>query len=395
MEWGIISSNKDGGIDIPETWLFTHYFEALNTLFRIENSLRVFVYVVLKNVFKDKWDGINLTSDDGAETAVGKIAKQRMNQTKSFGYLEHLIPCPLMYMTSGELIRLITSEAYWPNFNGYFLGSKEIIKNKLEEIGAVRNALAHFRPIKKDDVELIKQNAKHVLSKIEKSLVDMIKCNNIVPTNTQDDWYKNFKLLDFDNFRVSFNQSNDEEWVKISFEYSCPILKKYGSEGYRNYSVLNLHTSYILRCYTDLKCFIIFLSESYIRPRIVNDDLVLKKLFTMIFSRKVLFENHEKIKGKFEKLLTKISEETELLMNDNLAKGEIVRTGSVRAHLRESKTDGSKFWTFNYESLNCEVKEEDPPEYWGRMGWVEENYVTSTDKYPWMPVTVSKPEIPF
>ena len=52
MEWKQ-SSEKDGATVIPSNWIYIHYYEALNTLFRVENSLRVFVYVVLKNIFFD------------------------------------------------------------------------------------------------------------------------------------------------------------------------------------------------------------------------------------------------------------------------------------------------------------------------------------------------------
>ena len=52
-------------------------------------------------------------------------------------------------------------------------------------------------------------------------------------------------------------------------------------------------------------------------------------------------------------------------------------------------------WSFDYESLRCEVNEDDPPEYWGRIGYIEKDYVTSTEDYPWMPVSVSKSNIPF
>jgi hypothetical protein len=131
-------------------------------LFRIENALRVFVYVVLKNEFKENWLGMNVASDDSEESTIAKIAKQRMNQAKVYGYLGFPIPCPLMCMTSGELIRFMTSDSCWKHFKNYFLGSKAIIKAKLDEIGTVRNALPHFPPLKPDDVELIKQNARHV-----------------------------------------------------------------------------------------------------------------------------------------------------------------------------------------------------------------------------------------
>jgi hypothetical protein len=53
------------------------------------------------------------------------------------------------------------------------------------------------------------------------------------------------------------------------------------------------------------------------------------------------------------------------------------------------------WWSFDHESLLCEVSEDDPFEYWGRLGYIEKDYVTSTEDYPWMSVNVSKSDIPF
>jgi hypothetical protein len=100
-----------------------------------------------------------------------------------------------MYLNSGELIQIICSETYWSLFKPFFRGKKEIIKNKLDEIGSVRNALAHFRPLKHDDVELIKQNVKHAFLGIEQCLEEMTQTHRVVPTNTEEQWYKNLITL--------------------------------------------------------------------------------------------------------------------------------------------------------------------------------------------------------
>ncbi len=53
MKWEDAEKNKDGSVKLPDNWLFLHYYEALTVLFRIENSLRTFVYVVLKDKKKN------------------------------------------------------------------------------------------------------------------------------------------------------------------------------------------------------------------------------------------------------------------------------------------------------------------------------------------------------
>ena len=194
MDWKS-ASTKDGKVSIPDTWLFLHYYEALNILFRMENSLRVFVYVVLKNRFKEKWAETTPQTAEGEQSTITATAARRITQAKGFGYLGYEIASPLMYLNSGELIQIICSETYWSLFKPFFRGKKEIIKNKLDEIGSVRNALAHFRPLKHDDVELIKQNVKHAFLGIEQCLEEMTQTHRVVPTNTEEQWYKNLITL--------------------------------------------------------------------------------------------------------------------------------------------------------------------------------------------------------
>lgn len=389
-------------IQIPFDWIFPCYYDALNALFRIENTLRVLVYVVLKDKFRDKWINIKATNDSDSEepsSTIGQIAKQRMNPTQRFGYLGHFVSCPLMYLTSGELIRLILSENYWEHFKPYFLGSKEIIKNKLDEISVVRNALAHFRPIRQDDIDLVKQNARHVLSKIESSLVDMMRCADVVPTNTQEEWYRQFRTLSTDQYKFSFNQSNDEKWVKVSFMYSCPafLLEKSGRN--RRYRALNLNTPAILHCFPQLKAFLILLSEkcpsSYHRLK-EDETPYLGKSIAMIFSREVLITEYQPIKQQIEELLLKLCEETSLLQDDQLARGELVQ--AIGTSIRAECEDNARYCSVNYDDLKgfrCSVQEDSPPEYWGEVGNIPDDYVTSAESYPWMPVCVALGDIPF
>jgi len=395
MEWKSINKKEGNAVDLPYNWLFTHYYDALNTLFRVENALRVFLFAVLKTTFEENWLDINVTSDDAKDATISKIAKQRMAQAKTFGYLGYKIPCPLMYMTSGELIRIITSDSYWKHFNIYFLGSKEIIKTKLEEIGSVRNALAHFRPIKQDDVDLIKQNARHVLSNIEVCLVDMMSCANTVPTNTSNDWYKELKTLGTDICILSFNQSNDEKWIMITVLYNCPVIGSSGSSHYRSDRVLTINTSSILKLFPILAGLVIFLAETLKHPTMEEAGPQCGKKFKMVFSQELLSRKHKEVKLEIEKVLLKISEETSLLEDDNLAKGELVQGVTISSQWKKHENKDTGYWSFDYRSLRCEVSEDDPPEYWGKIGFIDKDYVTSTEDYPWMPVSVSESEIPF
>ena len=291
-------------------------------------------------------------------------------------------------------MRLIVADSYWRYFHPYIPGSREIISNKLDEISSVRNSLAHFRPIKEDDIQLVKQNARHVLSRIELCLTDMMRCANTVPTNTLDEWYLELATLGTDHCRFSFKQSDDEQWVKVSFEYDCPILAEKGSENYRRYRVLSLNSPAILHSCPALQGLLIFLSERIPWPGMKDGVPGFRKSVAMVFSRAVIAQDHIRVKRQIEHTLLTVSEETALLLDDSLARGEIVQAVDANAS-RRGRNGESGYWGFDTQGLKCSVAEDDPPEYWGQLKNVSDDYVTSTDSYPWMPVTVSREEIPF
>jgi len=394
MKWKQAKPVKDGVI-IPQRWVYLRYYEAFNLLFRIENALRIFVYIILKNELRDKW--ADAVIDDDEQGTLNSLAKKRMSQAQTFGYLGHTITCPIMHLNSGELTRLIVSEAYWKLFKPYFLGGKEIIKNKFEEIGSIRNSIAHFRPIRADDVDAIKQNSKHVLLGIEKFLKQVLFQNDIVPTNTPDEWYTNLKTLGTDQCAFTFQQSTDEQWVRVSVQYDCPMIKK--QRFYRDYlrfTVLTLHSSAVLKKYPEIAKDVCWLSETTGYPQMLeNDGVQFSKTLSLVLSRSMLSTHHVNLKESLEKLLLAIAKETELIQQDNLARGQLVHSTIVNT-LLETENDKSN-WKWYYENLRTPVVEDDPPEYWGEFSlssrW--EDFIAGTDKYPWMPEPVSEDEMRF
>ncbi|MCJ7458744.1 MAG: Swt1 family HEPN domain-containing protein [candidate division Zixibacteria bacterium] len=396
MDWKKAVEKEGRNIDIPGEWLPLYYYETLTILFRVENALRVFVYAVLKNEFHEKWLDLNITSDDSEESTIKSIAKKRMAQASTYGYLGYAINCPMLHLTSGELIRLITSESYWKYFRKYFLGSKEIIKNKLDEIGAIRNSLAHFRPIKEDDVDVIKQNAKHVLAEVEKCLFEMMTCNKIIPTNMDENWYKELRTLGTENCTLSFNQSNDENWIRITLAYDCPLLKQQMSntEALIRYRILNIKTSAIVEQYPVLCNLLTYISEEVPYTRMDEKrNVKFSKRISMVFNHEVLSKEYAQIKKALEELLLLISKEQEMITQDNLASGRIVDAVVILNKLRGSGKDA--FWSMDIGSLSTPVKENDSPEYWGSLGYVPSHFISDTDMYPWMPVKIGSYDLPF
>ncbi|WP_331350739.1 hypothetical protein [Cellvibrio sp. UBA7671] len=395
MEWQTATAKENNEYKIPERWLHLHYYEALNILFRFENSLRVFVYAVLKNKYYEQWKTQTFNTGDSQQKSIQNLAAKRISQAENFGYLGYDVKCPIMHLTSGELIELLTSDNYWPLFKSHFRGNKEIIKNKLLEIGSIRNSLAHFRPIKSDDVEIIKQNAKHTLIEIEKCLDNIFNQEQKVPTNSTFSWYK--KISTLGNTFVTTNPliSKDEKWINLQLIFRSPMLEKnkYG-DTYVAYKIAKLITPNIARDFTDLSSLVTYISESIRYPGINQDhDIHIRKIVNIVLSEQALRENSEAILMGIENIISKISEESELLIQDNLAKGTLLETASCSAHRLE--TGDRKYWKFEYNNLKRSYQPDDPDEYWGDFFSNEHDIVAGSTIYPWMSSEISKEEFPF
>lgn len=393
MEWKESKNIENNEYNLPGDWLKIEYFEALNILFRIENSLRVFVYLILKNQFKDKWKDLSVTSDDAEKSTIGSIAKKRLVQDKNYAYLGYVLNSPLLHLTSGELIRIITSDSYWKYFKQYFLGSREIIKNKLDEIGNVRNSLAHFRPIKKGDIDLVKQNSIHTLSEIEKTLEDFINCPDTVPTNTEEDWYKELITLGIEECKISLKQSKNENWIKLILSFNTSKINFEKSWYGYNLKTVNLKTDKILIDNPELSKQLLCVTE--VLPHLYTstpESVEIKKQVKFTFSKDCLIQNYVSIKSELEKILFQISKEITLIKEDNLARGKLIEV----VNCRFEKGKESDYYSCKSDIFRTELDEESPVEFWGTINHASNNYLTITDKYPWMPTTISEDkELPF
>ena len=99
MEWLSAEAGEDRSFKIPERWLHLYYYEALNILFRFENALRLFVYVVLKRQLGKEWDLAAL----GDGITIRTETRKRIHQTREHGYLGYDVSSPMLFLNSGEL----------------------------------------------------------------------------------------------------------------------------------------------------------------------------------------------------------------------------------------------------------------------------------------------------
>lgn len=392
MEWKPVVAAGDGAVKIPERWLHLYYYEALNILFRFENALRLFVYVVLKNKLGKEWD----TAALGDGITIRTETRKRIAQAKEHGYLGYEVSSPMLYLNSGELTQIISSDAYWKHFAPFFRATKAVVLTKLQEIGTVRNSLAHFRPIKQDDIDLVKQNSRHVLLEIERCLVQITGITDVVPTNSAVAWYKELKAIGSETLRTNLFSTVDQDWIRLELEYLVPVLQKspFG-QTYVSYRLGSLRTPQILNRYAELRNRCIYLSESPIYARVLEDkSLQATKDLSIVFSREALETGLAEIAAAIKDIALVTEQETALIRQDNLARGELVEVKSGSASLKDG-ADDSKFWSTSLESLSTSPNEIDAVEYWGRRWNYSSDFVSSVAQYPWMPSSVSAQEWPF
>lgn len=393
MDWKAATKDEKSLHRVPKRWLHMHYYEALNVLFRFENSLRVFVYTVLKNAYGTEWIACQVNANGEGSKTIASIASKRISQAESFGYLGFAITSPIMHLTSGELIDIITANAYWEKFKPYFRGSKEIIKNKLLEIGSVRNSIAHFRPVQREDVELIKQNSRHVLMGVEQSLISAFNQRLRVPTNTRGDWYDSIKTLGTDHVTIAPHTSEDGEWLNVQLTFRMPQLDKRAiGDDYFTFVVGNFNTPGILTNHADLRNYVTYVSERVLYPTLdENFDVALFKEVNLVFLRSAFEANHAAIAEELKSVLSLISEECQLLQQDTLARGNLIEPATMTAYFYAAAGQKEPRWNYTYDSLSKQYEPHHPDEYWGTQQYVTD-VVAGSRQYPWMPTDISEVE---
>jgi hypothetical protein len=300
-----------------------------------------------------------------------------------------------MHLTSGDLIGIIFSEAYWKYFAPYFKGRKDTIKDKLNEIGTIRNTLAHFRPMRPDDVEVVQQYAKQTLMEIERLLSNISRFTDVVPTNTEDKWYKLLKSLSTELINNTIKQSIDSQWVQFSLKYIAPVINENVYDDYASYTVAKLFSAAVLSECVSVRNHVTYMNESSVWTRMPERGSPdFSKNLGLVFKKEVLANNIESIMDDLNKLASKIDTETTLIREDHLARGKLIAAQGVFASLQKQK-DGSSRWKFFKDDLKCDVTENDPTEYWGSLNYAFDDIISGTTKYPWMPVDISSYESPF
>jgi hypothetical protein len=97
-----------------------------------------------------------------------------------------------------------------------------------------------------------------------------------------------------------------------------------------------------------------------------------------------------KIKSELEKILLEITKELALIKEDNLARGKLIEVVSCNFD------KGETYHSLKAHQFDTELTEDTPVEFWGSLNYASRDFMTDTDKYPWMPIDISEDkDLPF
>ena len=366
--------------------LYAHYFEALNTLFRVENALRFFVFLVLKDALGTKWEHTEVPNPVGSPSTIAAIAKRRLLQASTYGHIGYAITCPVMHLTIGELTGVMLSETHWSKFKRFFVAKKDVIELKFEEISQVRNALAHFRPISLDDVSLIGVNSRHAMERIENFINEAVGFKSIMPTNCEYPWYKGLSSLPVGERTLMLSVTRDENWVEIHLPFETPVTWTSMGDKWQMGSAIALRSPAIFAASPVLQEHVACAMESVnFAPASPELPTKARKGIRLLVSRGRLDAHHAEIEAAIRDVVRQFYEEVSQIQQDNFIKGKVAKLINPFAHLQD---DG--LWNVALrEELSDKVGENDPPEYLGDYyPYGNTNFVSHTHEFPWMSMPI-------
>jgi hypothetical protein len=231
-----------------------------------------------------------------------------------------------------------------------------------------------------------------VLIGIEECLSEITRTHNVVPTNTEDEWYADIVSLGTELCQLQMYQSNNEKWIRIEISFKAKILdrQKY-TDTFIGYQVAKLVSQAIITQYENIRKYVSYVSE-YVPYTSMPEDFSpnFMKNVSFIFSKDVLESSKDDIQKDIKDLILQIENEVELVEKDNLAKGKLIETIRSYADYKENSENPS--WIIDTSQLSCPFCEEDPAEYWADIGLYHSDFISGSNKYPWMPSAISKQE---
>lgn len=226
-------TEKQGLHDIPWHCVPVYYFDAFNLLYHFENSLRLFIYSILKSELRENWFNTKIREDK--DLTILNTYKHRKKELENYGHIGRLPKVPLLYLTLDELVSIMLSESLRRLFKPHFPASLEkVYKTKLWELIILRNTLVHFRQFTKQDFKRLLSNLEDLAPPIG-GYVDRLIGNEHFdeyhPTK-KDKWYSSWMSLSLKTRSFSglfLSKSKCQQWIRLILDVKT--IKKEFTEG--------------------------------------------------------------------------------------------------------------------------------------------------------------------
>jgi hypothetical protein len=366
----ISDKEKDRSFNIPSSYLPTYYFDAFNILHRFENSLRIFVYSVLKASMGANWantltkdPGKEQQDEKGGELTIRTISKIRRNQLENYGHIGMLPHIPLLYLTMDDLVSIFTYKPNGKYFNSTFPASIEkVYEPKLKELIIIRNNLMHFRKIYPRDLERLFFNIEELSGPLKAYLSDVVEfdySSEYIPTQG-DKWHSLWtsmitKERHFSKIRISY--SKNQLWPKITLHFVGAFVASENTYYHIDYSKTNKSLDSFLPQ-------IIYYGNHLSFPTFLQKDKTVipgKKSITLCFSNVSFNDNILDILGKVANLIDEIENEYEKVM--------VQKPKNIKLSYLEALDTTDEFLWIEDEAGFCwlhekEVPRRDIPEDW-------------------------------
>src|SRR5690606_4826356 len=116
-----------------------------------------------------------------------------------------------------------------------------------------------------------------------------ILCPDTVPTNTEDDWYNELKKIANNHCSMRFQQSKQEDWVKLIFKFECQIINNRHVFSSYYIKALNIKVNNLLNIYELFRNHTICVTEKVSSLHFKNpEDCKVEKEIRFTFSKKTI-----------------------------------------------------------------------------------------------------------
>jgi hypothetical protein len=177
------------GLDLP-SGVNPDAVKGYCLFYQLERWLREMVYLELKAHFGESW-WKEVEKALQRSRAGGIPAARSLIADKQHPHMSTPENDPLWFLSFDSLLKIIFDGDLWRFFETY-LTTKRLVRAKFEEIASIRNRIAHYRALHKDDVDRVAAALRDLDSGFWRFCTSYNNGSWFIPPFTQDPIYKYF-----------------------------------------------------------------------------------------------------------------------------------------------------------------------------------------------------------